>query len=71
MEIIKKIALIYLILVSIGILGASTVVFIATLDIRNSIKNEKAWWLFIITNFICILLSGSGFTFGIKSLAGN
>ncbi|MEG0236831.1 MAG: hypothetical protein RR523_07485 [Cetobacterium sp.] len=71
MEIIKKIALIYLILVSMGILGASTVVFIATLDIRNSIKNEKAWWLFIITSFICILLSGSGFTFGIKTLTGN
>lgn len=71
MEIIKKIAFIYLILVSMGILGASTVVFIATLDIRNSIKNEKAWWLFIIISFICILLSGFGFTFGIKTLTGN
>lgn len=71
MEIIKKIALIYLVLVSIGILGASTTVFVATLDIRNSIKNEKAWWLFIITSLIFILLSGSGFTFGIKSLAEN
>lgn len=71
MEIIKKIALLYLILVSIGILGASTVIFVATLDIRNNIKNEKAWWLFIIISFICILLSGSRFTFGIKTLAGN
>lgn len=71
MEIIKKIALIYLVLVSVGILGASTTVFVATLDIRNSIKNEKAWWLFIITSLIFIILSGSGFTFGIKSLAGN
>lgn len=71
MEIIKKIALIYFIVVSIGILGASTVVFVATLDIRNSIKNEKAWWLFIITSFICILLSGFGIPFSIKTLAGN
>lgn len=71
MEIIKKLVLIYLILFSIGVTGVSTVIFVATLDTRKNIKNEKAWWLFILLSAAFFLLGSSGVTFGIGSLTGK
>lgn len=71
MEIIKKMVLIYLVLISIGVTGVSTVIFVATLDTRKNIKNEKAWWLFIFLSLTFFLLGSSGVTFGVSSLTGK